>query len=116
MVAGTRPENPCERKIIIDVSGGQKRLAPDGYLELVSDSTRAERIQSKHPKMRVVKINLPSMVFFLDPLLVGTRPTVLIAANDPGAREAAANIMFDLGSIRGMRVRFASLACLTRST
>lgn len=33
-------------KIIIDVSGGEKRLAPDGYLELVSDSTRAERIQS----------------------------------------------------------------------
>ena len=34
-------------KIIIDVSGGEKRVAPDGYLELVSDSARAERIQTK---------------------------------------------------------------------
>jgi predicted dinucleotide-binding enzyme len=84
-------------KIIIDVSGGKKRVAPDGYLELVSDSTRAERIQSKHPKMRVVRINLPSIIFFQDPTLLGTRPTVLIASNDPGAREAAAKIMFDLG-------------------
>jgi predicted dinucleotide-binding enzyme len=84
-------------KIIIDVSGGQKRLAPDGYLELVSDSTRAERIQSKHPKMRVVRINLSSIIFFQNPLLVGARPTVPIAGNDPGAREAAAHVMFDLG-------------------
>ena len=84
-------------KIIIDVSGGEKRVAPDGYLELVSDSARAERIQSKHPGMRVVRINLPSIVFFMDPLLVGTRATVPIAGNDPRAREAVANIMFDLG-------------------
>ena len=84
-------------KVVIDVSGGAKRVASDGYLELVSDSTRAERIQSKHPKMRLVRINLPSIVFFQEPLLVGTRPTVLIASNDPGAREAAANVLFDLG-------------------
>ena len=84
-------------KIIIDVSGGEKRVAADGYLELVSDSARAERIQSKHPGMRVVRINLPSIVFFMDPLLVGTRATVPIAGNDPRAREAVANIMFDLG-------------------
>lgn len=84
-------------KVIIDVSGGEKRIAADGYLELASDSTRAERIQSRQPGMRVVRINLPLMVFFADPLLVGTRPTVLVAANDPGAREVAARIMFDLG-------------------
>ena len=84
-------------KIIIDVSGGEKRVAPDGYLELVSDSARAERIQAKHAGMRVVRINLPSIVFFMDPLLVGTRATVPIAGNDPGARETVANIMFDLG-------------------
>lgn len=84
-------------KVIIDVSGGAKRVAADGYLELVSDSTRAERIQSKHPKMRVVRINLPSIIFFQEPMLVGTRPTVLVASNDPGAREAAANVLFDLG-------------------
>jgi 8-hydroxy-5-deazaflavin:NADPH oxidoreductase len=30
-------------------------------------------------------------------LLLGTRPTVLIAGNDPRARETAAEIMFELG-------------------
>lgn len=84
-------------KIIIDVSGGAKRIAPDGYLELVSDSTRGERIQSKHPGMRIVRINLPNMVLFQDPMLLGTRVTVPIAGNDPRAREAVAAIMFDLG-------------------
>ena len=84
-------------KIVIDVSGGEKRVAPDGYLELASDRTRAERIQAKHPKMRVVRVNLPLMIFFDHPELLGTRPTSLIAGNDPRAREGAANIMFDLG-------------------
>jgi predicted dinucleotide-binding enzyme len=84
-------------KIIIDVSGGAKRVAPDGYLELVSDSTHAERIQSRHPRMRVVRINLPNMVVFLDPMLLGARVTVPVAGIDPRARETVANIMFDLG-------------------
>ena len=84
-------------KIIIDVSGGEKRVAKDGYLELASDTSRAERIQAKHPAMRVVRVNLPLMIFFDHPELLGTRPTTLIAGNDPRAREAAANIMFDLG-------------------
>jgi 8-hydroxy-5-deazaflavin:NADPH oxidoreductase len=86
-----------EGKIIIDVSGGEKRLASDGYLELVSDSTRAERIQARLPHARVVRINLPSIIVFIDTLLLATRPTLLIAANDPRARETVANIMFDLG-------------------
>lgn len=84
-------------KIVIDVSGGAKRVASDGYLELVSDSTHAERIQSRHPRLRVVRINLPNMILFLDPLLLGTRATVPIAGNDPRARKAVADIMFDLG-------------------
>jgi predicted dinucleotide-binding enzyme len=84
-------------KIVIDVSGGAKRVASDGYLELTSDSTRAERIQSRHLNMRVVRINLPSIIFFQVPLLLGTPPTVLIAGNDPTAREVAAHIVFDLG-------------------
>lgn len=94
-VAGTL--GALDGKIIIDVSGGEKRVASDGYLELVNDSTRAERIQSTHPQMRVVRINLPNMVLFMDPLLLGARGTVPIAGNDPRAREAVANIMFDLG-------------------
>ena len=99
-----------EGKIIIDVSGGDKRVAPDGYLELVSDSTHAERVQARHPRMRVVRINLPNMALFLDPLLLGTRATVPVAGNDPRAREAVAVIMFDLrvlGTLFDRRTRFA---------
>jgi hypothetical protein len=84
-------------KIVVDVSGGSKRVAADGYLELVSDSTHAERIQARHPAVRVVRINLPSIAFFMDPLLVGTPPSVLIAGNSPRARETVARIIFDLG-------------------
>jgi predicted dinucleotide-binding enzyme len=94
-VAGTL--GALDGKIVVDVSGGKKRVAPDGYLELVSDSTHAERIQARHRSMRVVRLNLPSIIFFQQPLLVGTRATVLIASNDPGAREAVAKIMFDVG-------------------
>jgi predicted dinucleotide-binding enzyme len=72
-------------KIVVDVSSGVKRVAADGYLELVSDSTHAQRIQSRHPTARVVRINLPSIAFFVDPLLVGTPPSVLIAGNSPRA-------------------------------
>jgi predicted dinucleotide-binding enzyme len=84
-------------KIIIDVAGGEKRIAADGYLELVSDSAHAERIQARHPGNRVVRLNIPSIAFFTNPQLVATRPSVLIAGNDPSAREAAATIMFELG-------------------
>jgi 8-hydroxy-5-deazaflavin:NADPH oxidoreductase len=84
-------------KIIVDVSGGEKRVAVDGYLELAEHSTNSERIQARHPNARVVRINLPSIAFFQQPLLVGERATVLIAGNDPRAREAVARMMFDLG-------------------
>ncbi len=84
-------------KIVVDVSGGVKRLAADGYLELVPGETNSERLQSQHPTARVVRINLPLMTFFVDPLLVGTPPTVLIAGNDSAAREAVAQLIFDLG-------------------
>jgi 8-hydroxy-5-deazaflavin:NADPH oxidoreductase len=84
-------------KIVVDVSGGRKRVGPDGYLELVSDSAISEQLQARHPKARVVRINLPSIIFFLDPLLLGTPPTVLIAGNDPRAREVVARMMFDTG-------------------
>jgi hypothetical protein len=94
-VAGELGELPG--KIIIDVSGGEKRIAADGYLELISDSAHAERIQAKHPGNRVVRLNIPSIAFFSNPLLLATRPSVLIAGNDPSAREAAANLVFDLG-------------------
>jgi 8-hydroxy-5-deazaflavin:NADPH oxidoreductase len=84
-------------KIVIDVSGGSKRVADDGYLELVSDSTNAERLQSRHPTARVVRIMIPTIVYFVDPLLAGTPPTVPIAGHDPRARAAVARMMFDIG-------------------
>ena len=83
--------------IVLDVSGGQKRMAADGYLELVSDSAHAERIQSQHPSARVVRIYLPSIAFLANPQLVGTPPSVLIAGNSPRAREAVARLFFDVG-------------------
>ncbi len=94
-VAGTLGD--LSGKVIIDVSGGDKRVAADGYQELTSDSARAEHIQSRHPTMRVVRINLPNIVYFMDPLLTKTRATVFVAGNDPTARETVANILFDLG-------------------
>lgn len=93
----TRNLGDLDGKIVVDVSGGRKRVAADGYLELVSDSTNSERIQSLHPTSRVVRIGLPGIFFFVDPLLVGTPPTVPIASNDPRAREAVARIIFDVG-------------------
>ena len=83
-------------KIVVDVSGGMKRVAADGYLELIPGESNSERIQSRHPKARVVRINLPLMTFFVKPSLVGTPPTVLIAGNDSAAREAVARLIFDL--------------------
>lgn len=88
---------PIGNKIVVDVSGGRKRVAADGYLELVPDSAFAEQIQARHTDFRVVRINLPNMMLFLDPMLLGVRPTVLIAGNDPQARAAVAGLMFDTG-------------------
>jgi 8-hydroxy-5-deazaflavin:NADPH oxidoreductase len=84
-------------RIVIDVSGGEKRVAADGYQELTSDSARAERIQARHSTARVVRINLPNIVYFMDPLVTRTRATVFVAGNDPKARETVANILFDVG-------------------
>jgi predicted dinucleotide-binding enzyme len=71
-------------KIVVHVSGGLKRVAPDGYLGLVSESTNSERIQSAYPEARVVRLWIPSITHFVDPLLVGTPPDVLIAGNERG--------------------------------
>lgn len=86
-----------DRKIVLDVSGGQKRVAADGYLELVSDSTHAERIQNRQPLARVVRMSLPSIAFLTDPKLVGTPPSVLVTGNSTTARLAVARLIFDVG-------------------
>jgi 8-hydroxy-5-deazaflavin:NADPH oxidoreductase len=81
---------------VVDVSGGEKRVAADGYLELIPGPSHSEQIQSRHPKARVVRMNLPLMTFFVKPDLVGTPPTVMLAGNDSAARQAVAQLVFDL--------------------
>jgi 8-hydroxy-5-deazaflavin:NADPH oxidoreductase len=84
-------------KIVVDVSGGKKRIAADGYLELIPGESNSERIQSLHPTARVVRLNLPLMTFFVDPALAGAPPTVFLAGNDSAARQAVAQLIFDMG-------------------
>jgi len=84
-------------KILVDVSSGTKRVAADGYLELIPGESNSERIQASHPRARVVRMNLPLMAYFVNPLLVGTPPTVMLAGNDPLAREVVARLVFDMG-------------------
>lgn len=84
-------------KVVVTVAGGEGRVAADGYLELTQDSTYSQRLQSRHPSARIVRMNLPTIVYFLEPLLVGTPPTVLLAGNDPRARATVAQVVFDLG-------------------
>ena len=84
-------------KIVVDVSGGMKRVAADGYLELIPGESNSERLQSRYPAARMVRLNLPLMVYFMKPLLVGTPPTVMLAGNDSLARESVARLVFDMG-------------------
>lgn len=84
-------------KIVVDVSGGKKRVAADGYLELIPGPSNAERLQAHHPEVQLVRINLPLMAYFVDPKLVGTPPTVLIAGDHSQARGEVAQLIFDLG-------------------
>ena len=84
-------------KVLIDVSGGEKRVAEDGYLELVSDSANAQRLQARHPDARVIRISLPLMFFLVEPELAGPPPSILIAGNDARAKEVVARLIFDHG-------------------
>lgn len=84
-------------KVVVTVAGGEGRVAADGYIELTQDSTYSQRLQSRHPSARIVRMNLPNIVYFLEPLLVGSPPTVLLAGNDPRARATVAQVVFDLG-------------------
>jgi predicted dinucleotide-binding enzyme len=95
----TRNLGNLNGKILVDVSGGVKRVAADGYLELVSDSAYSERIQAWQPTAHVVRVNLPinAIPFFIDPAALGTPPTVLIASDHARARQVVADIMFNIG-------------------
>lgn len=84
-------------KVVLDVSGGEKRVAEDGYLELTSDSANAQRLQARHPGARVVRILLPLMFFLVEPELAGPPPSILIAGNDARAKEVVARLIFDHG-------------------
>ena len=93
----TRSLGDLSGKVVITVAGGEGRVADDGYLELVQDSTYGERLQARHARAHIVRMNSPNIAYFVDPNLVPTPPTVLIAGNDPAARAVVARIVFDLG-------------------
>jgi predicted dinucleotide-binding enzyme len=86
-----------EGKVLVDMSSPEKRTADDGYHEIVGDSANAERVQSWHPEARVVRIAIPSSYLFARPMLLGVRPTVPIAGQDPRAKEVVAQLIFDIG-------------------
>jgi 8-hydroxy-5-deazaflavin:NADPH oxidoreductase len=84
-------------KVLLEMSGAPKRIAQDGYLEITSDSANAERLQSWHPEARVVRMAIPTSILFSHPNALGIPPTVMIAGNDPRAKEAVARLIFDMG-------------------
>jgi len=83
-------------KIIVDVTY-PIRQAADGYMESSVDSSAGELIQSWRPKARVVKASIPSSYLIDDPSLLGTPPTVMLAANDPVAKETIGQIFAEIG-------------------
>ncbi|HSG49126.1 MAG TPA: NAD(P)-binding domain-containing protein, partial [Longimicrobiales bacterium] len=84
-------------KILVDMSSPEKRVAEDGYHELVGDSANAERLQAWLPEARVVRISIPSSWLFTQPMTLGPRPTVPLAGQDPRAKETVARMIFDIG-------------------
>ena len=85
-------------KILVDMSSPEKRVAEDGYHELVGDMSNAERIQRWVPDARVVRISIPSSWLFARPTALGERPTIPVAGQDPRAKEMVAQLMFDIGT------------------
>jgi predicted dinucleotide-binding enzyme len=84
-------------KILVEMSGSPKRMGDDGYLDLATDVTNAQLLQRQHPDARVVRISIPISLLFEDPTLLGTRPTILMAADDPEAKEVVGQAIFDVG-------------------
>ena len=84
-------------KVLIDIAGGPQAIAEDGYMQRTTEISGAEMIRSWAPDARVVKIGAPSQYIVEDPDILGTPPTVLIAADDRAAKETVARLLADIG-------------------
>lgn len=91
-----------------------KRIAADGYLEPVPGASNSERLQSRHPSARMVRINLPLMAYFVDPMLVGTPPTIFIAVTMRPRAQRWPGWSSTWGSTPGTPARCASPGCSMR--
>lgn len=83
-------------KVLLDFSSSEQPGA-DGYMEATVETSTSEIIQGWVPGASVVKTGVPSVYLMADPDLLGEPPTVMLAADDPGAKEAAGQLMFDIG-------------------
>lgn len=96
-------------KIVIDASF-PFRQAADGYMESSVETSSAEMIQAWNPGAKVVKVSFPGSYLIDEPLALGDRASVDIAADDRRAKEAVAQIVaeigldpFDAGPLRNSR-------------
>lgn len=84
-------------KVLVDVTYGSHRIAADGYMEHVDETSMTERIQSWAPGAHAVKVSMPSQYLVAQPDLLGTPPTVMIATDDRAAKETVARLVADIG-------------------
>lgn len=83
-------------KILLDISGAEQP-GPDGYMESTVATSTSEMIQEWAPGSSVVKTGVPSVYLMADPDFLGEPPTVMLAADDRAAKEAAGQLMYDIG-------------------
>jgi predicted dinucleotide-binding enzyme len=83
-------------KVLLDFSGSE-RPGADGYMETTVETSTSEMIQGWAPGSSVVKTGVPSVYLMADPDLLGEPPTVMLAADDRAAKEAAGQLMYDIG-------------------
>jgi predicted dinucleotide-binding enzyme len=83
-------------KVLLDFSGAT-RPGADGYMESTVATSTSEMIQEWAPGSWVVKTGVPSVYLMEDPDFLGDPPTVMLAADDRAAKEAAGQLMYDIG-------------------
>ena len=83
-------------KTLVDFSNSLQ-VGPDGYMVSTVETSTSEIIQSWVPDAAVVKTMVPSFYLMRDPDFFGDPPTVMIAADDRAAKEAAGRLLHDIG-------------------
>jgi 8-hydroxy-5-deazaflavin:NADPH oxidoreductase len=98
-------------KIVIDSTNPLRFDDKGPHLAIGGDDSLGERVQKALPNARVVKaFNTVGNQFFVDPKFAGGPPSMFIAGNDDGAKDAVADIVqsfgwenVDLGNIESSR-------------